>query len=49
MASTNQIPHSRNCGFPLVNMRASDISASSLVTTLTNLSSVFVRVVTNGR
>lgn len=28
MASTNQISHSRDCGFPLVHMKANDISAS---------------------
>lgn len=49
MASTNQITHSRNCGFPLVHKWASDILASSLVTTLTNLNFAFVGVVTNGR
>lgn len=49
MAPTNQITHSRDCGFPLVRMWASDISASSLVTTLTDTCCVFVRVVSNGR
>lgn len=36
MATTNQITHSRGCGFPLVRVWAGDISASSLVTTLTD-------------